>query len=200
MMFFKLFFLGILQAVWFLLPAYVANSAPVVVYKINFLNVPVDFNKKYKGKPIFGTHKTWRGLFFGVLFGMIVAYLQKILYYNVDFFRAISVYDYSNAILFGFLISIGALVGDLVKSFFKRRISIPEGADWPFFDQYDFVIGSLVFVWSFYPKDLYFLLGCFIMSPILHILANLTKPFFMKTSEKVKNNKNKKNPKRKIYF
>lgn len=185
----------ILKAMWFLVPAYVANSVPVLVYRINFLNVPVDFNKKFLGKPIFGTHKTWRGLFFGVLFGTLVAYLQKFMYSNLEFIRMISVYDYSNPLLLGFLMSSGALIGDLVKSFFKRRIGIPEGKDWIFFDQYDFVIGSLVFAWQFYPKDPDFLLACFIISPILHIFANFTKPFFM-ADEKQKTKKKRE----KIYF
>ncbi len=186
LMFFQIFFefckefgIDIVKAMWFLLPAYIANSMPVVFYRFEFLNYPVDFKKKLKGKRIFGSHKTWRGLFFGILIGTLTAYLQKQLY-NVEFFKMISVYDYSNALLFGFLMSSGALIGDLIESFFKRQLNIKPGSDWYVADQYDFILGALLFTLNYWPKDALFAIAMFFISPILHILSNYLKPYFMK--------------------
>ena len=68
--------LFILKCFYFMLPAYFANMAPVIVKKIDLFAFPVDFNKQISNKPIFGRNKTFRGLIFGVIFSIIVAYIQ----------------------------------------------------------------------------------------------------------------------------
>ena len=76
------FILLLLSCFYLMLPAYFANMAPVIVKKINFLGIPIDFNKKINDKPIFGKNKTFRGLIFGIIFAMIITYLQFLLYKN----------------------------------------------------------------------------------------------------------------------
>ena len=50
----------ILQALWLILPAYVANASAVLVGG----GTPVDSGKNWKdGKRILGDGKTWRGFF-----------------------------------------------------------------------------------------------------------------------------------------
>jgi CDP-2,3-bis-(O-geranylgeranyl)-sn-glycerol synthase len=44
-----------------------------------------------------------------------------------------------------------ALVGDSLKSFFKRRLNLRPGAPWIPFDQIDFVVAALI-VLSFWIK------------------------------------------------
>lgn len=135
----------LVSSLYFILPAYLANAAPVFAKKINFLNIPVDFNKKIGNKPLFGSHKTWRGIFSATLTGGLVFYLQK-LFYNKGIFNKISMLNYSeHSILFGFVMGFGAIFGDLIKSFFKRRVGIKPGGKFIPFDQIDFVIGGLVF-------------------------------------------------------
>ena len=102
----------ILEALYLMLPAYFANMAPVFFKKVNFLNYPVDFGKKIKGKRILGSHKTFRGFFFGIILAIIVAYVQSLISAEV------ALVDYSNWALIGFLLGFGALLGDSVKSFF----------------------------------------------------------------------------------
>ena len=76
-------FILILKAFYFMLPAYFANMAPVIVKKLfNKTAVPVDFNKKINGKPMLGKNKTWRGLMFGILFAIVVAFFQFLLFKN----------------------------------------------------------------------------------------------------------------------
>ena len=131
----------ILQCFYFMLPAYFANMAPVIVKDVfKKLAIPVDF-----GKNIFGNNKTYRGLIFGILFGIIVAYLQFLLY-NFAFFGKLSFISYSNWLLVGFLFGFGALSGDMVESFVKRRLGIGPGERFIPWDQLDFVIGALILV------------------------------------------------------
>lgn len=154
-----------------MLPAYFANMAPVLFRNINFLNYPVDFNVKFKGKPLLGKNKTYRGLFFGVLFALLIASLQYYLY-GFFFFRDISIYSYDNWLLIGFLLGFGALFGDLVKSFFKRRCSVNPGCRFIPMDQLDYSIGAIVF-FSFYSLLSWGkILLIVIMGFFLHIIVN----------------------------
>jgi CDP-2,3-bis-(O-geranylgeranyl)-sn-glycerol synthase len=126
------------QCFYFMLPAYFANMAPVIVKKINFLKYPLDFGKRINGKRVFGENKTFRGLFFGIVFGIIVAYFQNLIGVS-------SIVDYSNWHLLGLLLGSGAIIGDSVESFFKRQLGIKPGTRFFPFDQIDFVIGAIVF-------------------------------------------------------
>lgn len=162
----------ILKSIYFMLPAYFANMAPVVVKRwFKFLAIPIDFNKKWKGEAIFGSHKTIRGFVFGILFALIVAYLQKALYAN-PFFSNLSFIDYSGWLGAGFLLGFGALFGDLVKSFFKRRVGIKPGARFIPWDQLDYIIGALVFVSFVYTPSLQVIAVILIISFVLHVAAN----------------------------
>jgi CDP-2,3-bis-(O-geranylgeranyl)-sn-glycerol synthase len=42
---------------------------------------------------------------------------------------------------------IGAMSGDAVKSFFKRRVGIAAGRPWVPADQLDFIVGAMLFAW-----------------------------------------------------
>lgn len=138
----------LMQVVWFLLPAGFANMAPVLVKKINFLNYPIDNGKNFSGSRLFGVNKTWRGLFFGVICSFFVIIVQKYFYLWFVVVREISYFDYTNRniYLIGLLFGMGALLGDLIKSFFKRRLNIAPSKPWIPFDQLDWIIGSLFFV------------------------------------------------------
>jgi CDP-2,3-bis-(O-geranylgeranyl)-sn-glycerol synthase len=159
-----------LWAFYFFLPAGVANMAPVLVKKVNFLNVPVDFGLKLGGKRFFGAHKTYRGFLFGILVAMFIVYLQKIVYgfYQFGFFN----YNSVNIFLLGFLLGFGALFGDLIKSFFKRRAGIKSGRSWFPFDQVDWVIGAFLFVVLCYSIPLNYFLAALILFLMLHPLTN----------------------------
>lgn len=163
----------ILLCLYLMLPAAVANMTPVFVKKINFLNTPVDFNKKWNGKPIFGSHKTYRGFFFGILAAILVAFIQKILY-QYPFFQQISFFNFETTsfILIGFALGFGALFGDLVKSFFKRRMNIKPGDSFFPWDQLDLVIGAIVFISFIKIPSWQMILFGLIVGPTLHIFFN----------------------------
>jgi len=165
------FAIFLLKCFYLMLPAYFANMAPVMVKKLKLFIFPVDFNKTIGNKPILGKNKTFRGLVFGIVFAIVIAYLQFLLH-DAEFFRNLSFLDYQNWLLFGFLMGSGALAGDLIKSFFKRRIGLKPGAKFIPFDQTDFVIGALVFITPIFELTLEIFVASLLLSFVLHIIVN----------------------------
>jgi len=138
----------LIQVLWVLLPAGFANLGAVLFNKVNFLNYPLDFGLKFGKKRLLGSHKTWRGLFFGVLLAIIVVFVQRLLY---PYMKEYALIDYSSICVLGLglLLGFAALFGDSVKSFLKRRIKIKPGDDWVPFDQIDWIVMAMIFS-SFY--------------------------------------------------
>ncbi len=162
----------ILQALYYFLPAYFANMAPVIFSKLNPLKHPVDFNKTLNKKPVFGKNKTWGGLIYAIIIGTLIFYFQ-IKLYNYEFFRNISLINYSQQPLFlGFLLASGAILGDLAKSFIKRRLNKAPGQQWFPFDQLDYVIGAFFFSFFIHIPDIKIILTIIILAPFLHYLVN----------------------------
>jgi CDP-2,3-bis-(O-geranylgeranyl)-sn-glycerol synthase len=155
-------------ALWFIFPAYCANAIPVIFGGGH----PVDFGKIFwDGKPILGSHKTLRGFFSGLVVGTLVGFLQTLLFQHVLFqYDAQLRYD----VLLGFMLSLGALVGDLVESFIKRRLDLPPGSSLPIADQLDFVVGAFLFSLPVSPlPSLLTVLIILVITPLIHFLTNL---------------------------
>ena len=92
--------IDIAAALWFIFPAYCANGAPVIFGGGKAL----DFGKNFiDGKPLFGSHKTFRGFFSGILIGTCVGFVQTILYEQVLFQYSP---QFQCSILLGFMISL----------------------------------------------------------------------------------------------
>ena len=154
----------ILKSVYFFFPAYFANMVPVLVKKIPFLGKPINESK-------FGKNKTWRGLIFGTLIGVLVFWLQKLGYQKG--FTSLALIDYNGfSVLLGFLMGFGALIGDLVESYYKRRRNIPPGKVWIPWDQLDFVFGAIIFEAIVYTPPFSVIVILLVLSPLLHMLAN----------------------------
>jgi CDP-2,3-bis-(O-geranylgeranyl)-sn-glycerol synthase len=135
----------ILGALWFFLPAGLANGAPVILAKLPLLKdwkAPLDCGHKYRGKRWLGDNKTWRGLLGGSLLGGLTALLQYTFNVKVPGLQLVS----SPALAFtiGFLMGFGALLGDAIKSLFKRQRDIQPGNAWFPFDQLDYTFGGLL--------------------------------------------------------
>ncbi|CAK0774065.1 CDP-archaeol synthase [Gammaproteobacteria bacterium] len=98
-----------------------ANFAPFLVglWLGERWGTPVDFGRKWwDGLPVFGSHKTWRGIATSIVGSALAAPLM------------IDVSWWAGAVAGGL-----AMVGDLVTSFLKRRLHDPEGEDVPAVDQ-----------------------------------------------------------------
>ncbi len=154
----------ILKSLYFFLPAYVANMAPVLFRKLPLLNKPINEKR-------FGANKTWRGVIVATLMGGIVFSIQK--YAHIKGFQALSIIDYTDfSILLGFFLGLGAILGDLLESYYKRKAGISPGKPWIPYDQLDFVLGGLIFGCFFYVPPANVILALFVVSPILHLGIN----------------------------
>jgi CDP-diglyceride synthetase len=164
----------ILQALYFMLPAYCANMAPVFATKIfgQKLAWPIDFGLKIKGKPLLGKNKTWRGLIAAIIVAILVVLLQKYLY-NFAIIKNLSLFDYSQILcgVYGLLFGFGVIFGDALKSLIKRRINLQPGAKWFPWDQMDF-LGALVLIHFVYVPIWSITIVIIIISPLLPLAAN----------------------------
>lgn len=167
----------IISSLYFMLPAYLANMSAeifsrIISPKVRILARPIDDNRKWRGQPLFGSHKTWGGLLYASMAGVIIFFIQqKVFVYSS--IKQISLIDYSStSLLLGFLFGFGAIIGDLIKSFFKRRTNIPPGKPWIPFDQLDFLAGAVIFSLPIVILPWQNYLTIFLVTPFLHILIN----------------------------
>ena len=164
----------LLKLLYFYIPVAIANTAPVLIKNhFKFLAVPIDKNKIWKGKEIFGSHKTWRGLIFATLCGGFVYLIQYYLAYKYPSFNNLP-FDYFQApMYFGFLFAASAIIGDLIKSFVKRRFNIKPGKSWFPFDQIDWVFGSLIFAVFYINIEIKIIAVSILLFGLLHPIINL---------------------------
>ncbi len=165
----------LLKSLFFALPIFAGNIAPVLVKRVRFLSAPIDGGRFFRGQRILGDHKTWRGLISGVLLGAFTGLIQAVLFARFEVIREISVVEYhlSFAVILGAIMGFGALAGDAVKSFFKRRAGLPSGSSWPLYDQLDFIIGGLLFAALLVNPGLDVILILFFVTPFLHLFTNM---------------------------
>lgn len=159
----------IIKAVWLMLPAYIANPTAVVFGG----GTPIDMGKNWKdGRRILGDGKTFRGLFGGTACGIIIGLLQRQVAPANDIFIIPSI----TAVI---TLSFGALLGDMIKSFFKRRLGFERGGKLPLIDQLDFVAGAWVLTYAFDPEwfsenfTYEIIIVVLILTPLLHRLTNI---------------------------
>lgn len=157
----------LLKILWAVIPAYIANGSPVLGSKIleslKIKRHPIDGGRNFiDGKRVFGDNKTWEGLLIGISMGFLAGFVQAVL---------------SNEYLYiirGFVLSIGAVVGDLIGSFIKRRLGLKPGDLLPVLDQIFFLIIALAIAIGV--KTIYMTLEQFlfliIITATLHILTN----------------------------
>lgn len=135
----------VLTALWLMLPAYLANIGPVFVGG----GAPIDGGRLWRdGKPVLGPGKTWRGLLLAPFVAAILVGLLRWLVTDTGWGSVQPWSDWGPApwwFVLVYAMGLGALVGDAVKSFFKRRTGRDRGAKWPGFDQLDFVVGAIAF-------------------------------------------------------
>lgn len=104
----------------------------------------MDFGRTYRGRRVFGSHKTWRGIVVGILIAIFIVWLQQQIAnsYQLAFLEGRNDYLSGSAAILGFLFGFGALMGDALKSFAKRQLNINPGKPWFPFDQLDYIVGG----------------------------------------------------------
>ena len=73
----------------------------------------------------------------------------------------------------GFLMAFGALLGDLVGSFIKRRMGLQSGEPAPIMDQLDFVAGALILSLLVVKISWEFFIIIAVLTLILHLGSNM---------------------------
>ncbi len=123
----------------FILPAYFANAAPVVLG----MGAPVDFGRKFfDGKRLFGDGKTIQGFAGGVACGFFVGVIEAYAIPGTQYaFYPTPIYYAAG----GFLLALGTMVGDLLGSFVKRRLDMPQGSSSVLLDELSFLLVALLF-------------------------------------------------------
>lgn len=156
----------LLQALYFIIPAYIANMMPVFFKCLPWFATPIS-------NRLFGSHKTYRGFFAGIAGGMTTVFIQKWLAPTTATLTLMNYASYSTSklALLGFLFGFGALAGDLIKSFLKRRIGIEPGGLWFPFDQLDSVVGALIAVSIMYTPPLLHIVVIIAVSPLLSFIT-----------------------------
>lgn len=163
----------LLEIAWLILPGGLANIAPVVAARLlPDLDAPVDGGRSLGGVRIFGDHKTIRGLAAGALTGAVVFGVQQILCGRFESLRVLSRFDYTDTPwLFGAAMGLGALGGDLVKSFLKRRVGREPGTPWIPFDQVDWMVGTLAVTWGIAHLDIVFAISAIAFSFFVSLIV-----------------------------
>ena len=145
---------------------------------------PIDMGLTFRGKPLFGPNKTWRGLIISTIGAIIFSYFIYYLYLNYKVFKKISVVDFYKVspLHIGLALGIGTILGELPNSFVKRQIGISAGKHgtgflgiiFRIFDQIDLLLGVwllLLFVPGFsVAKNTDILIFSILFALVVHII------------------------------
>jgi CDP-2,3-bis-(O-geranylgeranyl)-sn-glycerol synthase len=152
----------ILKFFLYIIPFYFANSSAMLFGG----KTPLDLNIKLNTHRVFGKGKTFKGTFAGILIGTLVSALIQFIYPEV---QTILISEY---VLFGFLVSVGAMIGDIAGSFFKRRAGIESGKEVLFLDQLDFVFGAMLLGSIIYVPGFFEAVAIIVLTLFVHKASN----------------------------
>ena len=160
-------------AVWAMLPAYIPNNAAVLAGG----GRPIDGGRTLPdGTRPLGDGKTWRGTAIGTVAGVAVALALNLLEPAATDATGLGlpVFPVHAAVA----LALGAMLGDILASFLKRRTGRERGAAFPGIDQLDFVVVSLGLTllaatdWFLATFTLPVLVVVLVITPLLHVSTN----------------------------
>jgi CDP-2,3-bis-(O-geranylgeranyl)-sn-glycerol synthase len=163
----------VVTAVWAMLPAYVPNNAAVLVGG----GRPIDGGRTMGGRRLLGDGKTWRGTAGGWATGILLAFALNALrpaVADLPGLSSVPTFPLAAALALPF----GAMLGDVVASFLKRRTGRERGAPFPVVDQLDFVAGALACTlvaapgWFLATFTAPVLAVVIVLTPVLHVATN----------------------------
>jgi CDP-2,3-bis-(O-geranylgeranyl)-sn-glycerol synthase len=162
----------VIVAIWLMLPAYIPNNCAALFGG----GRPLDFGRNFRnGRRILGDGKTFRGTVLGALSGIFVGMAQNAIApaWLPKFGEGLEMISVLMALSFG------AMLGDIVASFLKRRGGFERGESVFLLDQLDFVFGSWALLlllapsWFYSNFTLRIIVIVLIVTPILHRLTNM---------------------------
>ena len=160
------FLFAMAQAAWLFLPlVFAAAVAGIVIERdlMRWLRRPIDYGLSLGGRRLFGDNKTWRGVLVAVTCSAVFAAFQE--HAIGDAVGELLVVQWSRvpSALFGALMGLGAMLGELPNSFVKRRLGVAPGrtttGPWSLafyvWDQVDLLFGAwLLISWWVNPSAL----------------------------------------------
>lgn len=164
-----------------LLLAALANGLCMKFDCLSGLKRPIDLGRSFRGKRIFGDHKTWRGLFIITVFCTLGAWIQAQVQGTGQLPPWLPLCDYGRLwFAVGLSLGLGATLGELPNSFLKRQIGvlpgmrergIPGGI---FFvlDQVDLTVGVWIFLYFLIKPSVSLILWSFALTIPLHLLVS----------------------------
>lgn len=163
---------AIVLAIWVMLPAYLPNNVAVLAGG----GTPIDGGQMWRGKRILGDGKTWRGTAIGILTGVLVALGLNSVHASASTVLGVDLPAFAASIVLAF--PVGAMIGDMLASFLKRRTGRARGTAFPLVDQLDFVVVALLAgvlvdpAWMFEVFTPLLFVIVLILTPILHVTTN----------------------------
>lgn len=168
------------------IPCSVAGAVHIGVIRLGIMRrlsfLPIDFGLQIGHKRIFGDHKTFRGVVVMVVgVGTASVLLFPALFEIAgDGFLSGNA-TYSRCVLWGALLGLGCVLGELPNSFIKRRLGIRPGEQlvgwlgvvWWMLDQLDSIIGALTvssLVWPLGVESIACVIG---LGVLIHPLGDL---------------------------
>ncbi|MFA6065022.1 MAG: CDP-2,3-bis-(O-geranylgeranyl)-sn-glycerol synthase [archaeon] len=145
----------------YVFPLYIANATPIIVHG----KTQLDLGLKIFGKPILGKGKTIIGTLAGITAGTLAGAIIALIFPYV----LIVIPNYFGLALF---LSTGAILGDITKSFFKRRFGIKSGQQWVLADQLDFIVGGLIVSTFFRIPEVWLVLVLLVATFFIHSASN----------------------------
>ena len=163
---------SVVVAVWAMLPAYVPNNAAVLAGG----GRPIDGGRSWRNRRLLGDGKTWRGTAVGTTAGILAALALNLLEPAAADATGLGLPVFPAAAAAS--LPAGAMLGDLLASFLKRRTGRERGAAFPGIDQLDFVVVSLGLTllaatdWFLATFTLPVLVVVVVITPLLHVSTN----------------------------
>jgi len=161
----------IVTAALIMVPAYLANGMALVTGG----GLPLDRGKVFSdGRRLLGDGKTVSGTVGGIVLGTLGGIIT-VLILNLIYFQGEMIIPYFAMV---FIVACGALLGDIITAFGKRRRGFQRGAPVPVVDQLGFILMALLLAYIF---NLYLplvvltvelLIILVIVTPFIHLLAN----------------------------
>jgi hypothetical protein len=146
---------------------------------LRFASIPIDRGVRFRGRPLFGANKTYRGVL-AVAVGSALGYclqginptLQPQPWHGLSFAALAAL---------GFAIGAAGMLSELPNSLLKRQLAIapgspgtgPAAALFYLYDQVDFLVGAWLVVWFWVSPSPSLLLWSVLFSVVVHQLISL---------------------------
>jgi CDP-2,3-bis-(O-geranylgeranyl)-sn-glycerol synthase len=141
------------EALWFYLPALIANMAVYVQCTFVGDGIPIDLYGEIGGKRILGNSRTLLGMMGFFVFSLMVGAFQH---------RAME----------SLYLGMGANFGCILNSLIKRSLGLPRGKNVFPLDQTDHILGASLFYISRYPLDLGLFAWGLLAGCVIHLSVN----------------------------